>query len=81
MSALPKVGDVVTARVKTIAQHGAWIEWDGHVALVLIPDVSDELIRHPRDVLNLGQEVKARIVVVTMDTPPKIRASIKDAKS
>lgn len=76
---LPKVGEIVTARVKTIAQHGAWIEWDDQVALVLIPDVSGgPPIRHPGDILKLGQEVRAVVVVVTMDTPPRIRASIKD---
>lgn len=76
---LPQVGEIVTARVKTITQYGAWIAWDECEALVLIPDVSGgPPIRHPGDVLKLGQEVRAVVVVVTMDTPPRIRASIKD---
>ena len=78
----PKIGDVVTAKVKAITSYGAWVAWSedrDDVALVLIPDISVERIRHPGDVLALGQEVKARIVVV-VEGPLRIRATIKGAE-
>jgi ribosomal protein S1 len=63
-----KVGDVVTAKVTQLCNYGAWVEWQGHNALVLIYDLpkatNGKPIRHPSEVVAVGQELKVKITNV-----------------
>ncbi len=74
------IGQLVTGKVSKIASFGAFIELEEGVdGLVHISQISDERIQKVRDVLEPGQEVKARVVKVDVGDR-KIGLSIKAAE-
>ncbi len=58
------VGDIVGAVVTRLEPYGAWVEADGRAGLIRIPEVSWSRISHPKDVLAVGQGVRAVVVQV-----------------
>ncbi len=59
-----KVGDIVEGDVVALAEFGAFIRFDGLEGLAHISELAWQRIDHPRDVLTMGQKVKAQIINV-----------------
>ena len=59
-----KVGDIVEGDVVALAEFGAFIRFDGLEGLAHISELAWQRIDHPRDVLAMGQKVKAQIINV-----------------
>lgn len=63
-----KVGDTVTGKVTKIASFGAFVELDGGIdGLIHISELSDERVARVKDVVNVGQEVTARVKNISTD--------------
>ncbi len=73
------VGQKVTGKVSKLASFGVFVEIeDGIDGLVHISQISDQHIEKVKDVLNVGQEVEARIIRIDA-VERKIGLSIKAA--
>ena len=73
-----KAGDVVKGTVVRLVPFGAFVELEkGLDGLVHISQISNVRIAKPGDVLQIGQEVEARVMEVNTETK-KISLSIKD---
>ena len=73
-----QVGDVVTGKVVSMKPFGAFVELeDGLEALVHISNITMRRISKPQDVLELGQEVTAKVVEVDLDKK-RIELSIRE---
>ncbi|HEY1082083.1 MAG TPA: 30S ribosomal protein S1 [Prosthecobacter sp.] len=60
-----KVGDVVKGKVAKIASFGAFVELEGDIdGLVHISQLSEEHVAKVKDVINVGDEVEARVIKV-----------------
>jgi small subunit ribosomal protein S1 len=57
-------GKVYTGRVTSLANFGAFININGADGLVHLSELSWEHIDHPREVLEVGQEVKVKVINV-----------------
>lgn len=57
-----KVGDIVDGEVTALADFGAFIKFGALEGLVHISEIAWQRIDHPRDLLKIGQEVKAEII-------------------
>jgi small subunit ribosomal protein S1 len=55
-------GEVYTGRVTSIANFGAFINVNGADGLVHLSEISWEHIEHPREALEVGQEVKVKVI-------------------
>ncbi len=74
-----KVGQKVTGKVSKLASFGVFVEIEeGIDGLVHISQISDQHVEKVKDVLNVGQQVEARIVRIDPDER-KIGLSIKAA--
>ena len=60
-------GNVYTGRVTSLANFGAFININGADGLVHLSELSWEHIDHPREVLEVGQEVKVKVINVDRD--------------
>jgi small subunit ribosomal protein S1 len=60
-----KVGDLVKGRVAKIASFGAFVELEDDIdGLVHISQLSEDHVNRVKDVLNVGDEVEARVIKV-----------------
>lgn len=57
-----KVGDTVEGEVTAVADFGAFVKFDSLEGLVHISEIAWQRIDHPRDLLKIGQMVKAEII-------------------
>ena len=55
-------GEVYTGRVTSVANFGAFINVNGADGLVHLSEISWEHIEHPREALEVGQEVKVKVI-------------------
>jgi small subunit ribosomal protein S1 len=62
-----KEGDVVTGTVKNITDYGAFVDLGGVDGLLHITDMSWKRIRHPSEIVKLGDEIKVRILKFDQD--------------
>jgi small subunit ribosomal protein S1 len=60
-------GNVYTGRVTSLANFGAFININGADGLVHLSELSWDHIDHPREVLEVGQEVKVKVINVDKD--------------
>lgn len=75
-----KAGDIVKGKVVRLVPFGAFVELEkGLDALVHISQISNVRIAKPGDVLEIGQEVEAKIIEVNVESK-KISMSIKEVK-
>lgn len=73
-----QVGDVVTGTVVSMKPFGAFVELeDGLEALVHISNITMTRISKPQDVLEIGQEVTAKVVEIDLDKK-RIELSIRE---
>ena len=57
-------GKVYTGRVTSLANFGAFININGADGLVHLSELSWDHIEHPREVLEVGQEVKVKVIKI-----------------
>ena len=57
-----KIGDVLDGVVKNIVDYGAFIDFGSFDGLLHLTDISWCRVRHPSEVLKLGQEVKVQVI-------------------
>ena len=70
-----KIGDIVDGEVGALTSFGAFIKFgDGLEGLVHISEIAWQRIEHPKDVLDIGDKVKAQIIDLNKS---KIYLSIK----
>lgn len=61
-----KVGDVVEGKVQKVVDFGAFVRIDeGLNGLVHISEMSDKLVKDPRDIVNEGDDVKVKILSIS----------------
>lgn len=58
------VGDVRTGRVTSLADFGAFVNINGADGLVHLSEISWDRIRHPSDVLQVGEEVEVEVISI-----------------
>lgn len=77
---LYKVGDIVTGKVSKVTAFGAFIELSNKIdGLIHISQISKDHVERVKDMLNVGDEVEARVIKVDNDER-RIGLSIKAAK-
>ena len=59
-----KVGDVLKGRVTSLADFGAFVNINGADGLVHVSEISWDKIRHPGDVLKVGEEVEVKVISI-----------------
>jgi small subunit ribosomal protein S1 len=59
-----EVGTVLNGRVTSLADFGAFVNVNGADGLVHVSEISWEKIRHPGDVLKVGQEVEVKVISI-----------------
>lgn len=57
-----KVGDTLEGIVKNITDYGAFIDFGSLDGLLHLTDISWSRVRHPSEVLKVGQEVKVQVI-------------------
>ncbi len=57
-----KVGDIIEGEVSALADFGAFVKFDILEGLVHISEIAWQRIDHPRDLLKVGDKVKAEII-------------------
>lgn len=57
-----KVGDIIEGDVTAVADFGAFVKFDALEGLVHISEIAWQRIDHPKDILSIGQRVKAEII-------------------
>ncbi len=73
-----KVGDIVKGTITGIVDFGIFVELaDGVEGLVHISEIAWQRLDHPRDVVEVGQQVEARVIEIE---GTKISLSIKQIK-
>ncbi len=60
-------GEVRTGRVTSLAEFGAFVNINGADGLVHLSEISWERVQHPSEVLEVGQEVKVKVISVDKD--------------
>ena len=59
-----EVGDIRTGRVTSLADFGAFVNIEGADGLVHLSEVSWERVKHPSEVLKIGQEVQVEVISI-----------------
>jgi len=57
-----KVGDVLTGKVESVKDYGAFVDLGGVTGLLHVSQISHKRIKNPSDVLKEGQEVKVKVL-------------------
>lgn len=55
-------GNIVTGVVKNITDYGAFVDLGGIDGLLYITDLSWKRVKHPSEVLSIGQEIQAKVL-------------------
>ncbi|MCQ2379453.1 MAG: 30S ribosomal protein S1 [Victivallaceae bacterium] len=68
IDAIYKVGDIVKGKVTKITQYGAFVELSNKIdGLIHISQISSDHVDKVRDVLNVDDEVEARVIKIDTD--------------
>ncbi len=62
-----EVGKVYTGRVTSLAEFGAFVNINGADGLVHLSELSWERVQHPNEVLEVGQEVRVKVINVDLE--------------
>lgn len=60
-------GDVVTGEVTSLAEFGAFVDLGGADGLIHVSELSWERVRHPSEVLSIGDEVEVQVISIDED--------------
>ncbi len=63
-----KVGDVVEGIVKNLTEYGAFIDFGSFDGLLHLTDISWCRVRHPSDVLKVGESIKVQVIKYDAET-------------
>ncbi|MFC1659393.1 30S ribosomal protein S1 [Pseudomonadota bacterium] len=63
-----KIGDVLDGIVKNITDYGAFIDFGSFDGLLHLTDISWCRVRHPSEVLKIGQKVKVQVIKFDEET-------------
>ncbi|MFI3290425.1 MAG: 30S ribosomal protein S1 [Opitutales bacterium] len=75
-----KIGDLVNGKVTKLTNYGAFIELQNNIdGLVHISQIAEERVEKIKDVLKVGEEVKARVIKIDRDDR-RVGLSIKAAQ-
>ncbi len=74
-----EVGDVCTGRVTSLANFGAFVNIEGADGLVHLSEISWDRIKHPKDVLDVGEEVEVKVISIDQERK-RIGLSIRQLK-
>ena len=61
-------GQVIDGVVKNITDYGAFVDLGGIDGLLHVTDIAWRRVNHPNEVLNLGQQVKVKIIKINHET-------------
>jgi small subunit ribosomal protein S1 len=61
-------GQVIDGVVKNITDYGAFVDLGGIDGLLHVTDVAWRRVNHPSEVLNIGQQVKVKIIKINHET-------------
>src|SRR3954466_2474681 len=61
-------GQVIDGVVKNITDYGAFVDLGGIDGLLHVTDIAWRRVNHPTEVLNIGQQVKVRIIKINHET-------------
>lgn len=59
-----KIGDTVEGTVTAVADFGVFVKFDNLEGLVHISEIAWQRIDHPKDIVRVGQDVKAEIIAI-----------------
>src|SRR5438046_4949090 len=59
---------VIDCVVKNITDYGAFVDLDGIDGLLHVTDIAWRRVNHPTEVLNIGQQVKVKIIKINHET-------------
>ncbi len=68
-------GQVIDGVVKNITDYGAFVDLGGIDGLLHVTDIAWRRVNHPSEVLNIGQQVKVKIVKINHETHRISRAA------
>lgn len=57
-----KIGDVIEGEITALADFGAFVKFDSLEGLVHISEIAWQRIDHPKDIVQVGQKIKAEII-------------------
>lgn len=63
-----QVGDVIEGIVKNLTDYGAFIDFGSFDGLLHLTDISWCRVRHPSDVLKVGQDIKVQVIKYDPET-------------
>jgi len=63
-------GQVIDGVVKNITDYGAFVDLGGIDGLLHVTDIAWRRVNHPSEVLNIGQQVKVKIIKINHETHP-----------
>jgi small subunit ribosomal protein S1 len=61
-------GQVIEGTVKNITDYGAFVDLGGIDGLLHVTDIAWRRVNHPSEVLNIGQQVKVKIIKINHET-------------
>ncbi|MGA9323760.1 MAG: 30S ribosomal protein S1 [Xanthobacteraceae bacterium] len=61
-------GQVIDGAVKNITDYGAFVDLGGIDGLLHVTDIAWRRVNHPSEVLNIGQQVKVKIIKINHET-------------
>ncbi len=61
-------GQVIDGAVKNITDYGAFVDLSGIDGLLHVTDIAWRRVNHPSEVLNIGQQVKVKIIKINHET-------------
>src|SRR5688500_7112818 len=73
-------GDVVEGQISNIVDFGAFVDLDGMDGLIHISELSWSHVNHPSEVLEIGQEVKVKVLDIDRDRQ-RISLGLKQTQS
>ncbi len=73
-------GDVVDGTISNIVDFGAFVDLDGMDGLIHISELSWSHVNHPSEVLEIGQEVKVKVLDIDRDRQ-RISLGLKQTQS
>ncbi|MEA3351588.1 MAG: S1 RNA-binding domain-containing protein [Chloroflexota bacterium] len=74
-----EVGDICKGRVTSLANFGAFVNIEGADGLVHISEISWDRVKHPKNVLKVGQEVDVKVINIDQERK-RIGLSIRQLK-
>src|SRR5271170_4082256 len=63
-----KEGQILNGVVKNITDYGAFVDLGGVDGLLHVTDIAWRRVNHPSEVLNIGQQVKVKIIKINHET-------------